>query len=307
MSTMPITAQTIRSSTLRQAIAQHPVRAFLLMVFGINWLLLVPGLLSTSGFGVLPFDLPLKPFILLASIGGLALPALYITRVSAGKASRPRLLWQALRWRVGVRWYITALCGMPLAIIGAASLWQGAAPVQALVAHWPQFFTALLPKALIIALLVSIWEELGWTGFLLPRLEARFGVLLAVLITNTFQALVHVPLLFIAGGLSDGGRIPIGEYPTYLMYLFVFSLGIRVVMTWLFNGSGGSLLIVALFHAMWNVTASEDFLTPFVPGGTGNLAYGTLAVCALLLVAVTRGRLAYHPHAAEAMVPRIDK
>lgn len=303
MSALPIHARTPRSHARRQAIAGHPVRAFLILAFGINWLLMLPGLLSASGFGILPFDLPLKPFILLASIVGLALPALSIARVSAGQAGMRVLLRQAIRWRVGLGWYLAALFAMPLAIIAAASLWQGAAPFHALIANWPQLFTALLPKALIIALLVSIWEELGWTGFLLPRLEARFGVLLAVLITNTLQALVHVPLLFIAGGLSDGPRIPIDQYPTYLMYLFVLALGIRVLMTWLFNGSGGSLLIVALFHAMWNVTASDDFLNPFVPGGTGALAYGTLAAVAVLLIALTRGRLAYRPQAAEPVSP----
>jgi membrane protease YdiL (CAAX protease family) len=200
---------------------------------------------------------------------------------------------QWIRWRVSPQWYLLALCGMPLAIIIAASVWHGAAPFRGLAAHWPQYFTALLPKALLIALLVSLWEETGWTGFLLTRLETRFGVLPAVLLTNTCQALVHVPLLFIAGGLSDGPRIPVSQYPTYLVYLFVFALGIRIMMTWLYHGSGGSLLIVALFHAMWNVTASADFLLPFVPGGTGSLAYGTLAVCALLVVVFTRGRLGY--------------
>ena len=300
MSTLPMPARTTRSFARRQAIAEHPVRAFLILALAINWLLMLPGLLSTSGFGVLPVDLPLKPFILLASIVGLALPALYITRTIGGRASMRALLRQALGWRVGLGWYVAALFAIPLAIIAAASLWHGAAPFGALAANWPLIFSALLPKALIIALLVSIWEELGWTGFLLPRLEAGLGVLPAVLITNTLQALVHVPLLFIAGGLADGPRIPISEYPTYLMYLFVLSLGIRVVMTWLFNGSGGSLLIVALFHAMWNVTASEDFLATFVPGGSGNLAYGTLAVVAFLLIVLTRGRLAYRPQAAVA-------
>jgi branched-subunit amino acid ABC-type transport system permease component len=47
------------------------------------------------------------------------------------------------------------------------------------------------------------------------------------------------------------------------------------------------------------VTASADFLLPFVPSGTGSLAYGTLAVCALLVVVFTRGRLGYRPRSTE--------
>ncbi|HEU5014469.1 MAG TPA: type II CAAX endopeptidase family protein [Roseiflexaceae bacterium] len=308
MSTLVATSVPSRWHTLMRLLARHPVRSYLLIAFGVSYVLFLPSLLSVSGFGLLPFDLPLKPFVLLSSLLALALPAALISRAVEGRGAAKRLFAQCVRWRVGLRWYVMALIGMPLACLLSAIVWRGPAALSLLASTWPQFFTALLPKALIIAALVSIWEETGWTGFMLPRLQRRMGPLPASLLVNLSQATLHVPLLFVVDGLSDG-RLLVNQYPEYLLYLFIFTIPMRIIMTWLYNGTGGSMLIVALFHGMWNTTASSDFVSLVAPGSDATWVFAVLAACALLVLLLTRGRLGYtaepEPQLAHATPARI--
>ncbi len=74
--------------------------------------------------------------------------------------------------------------------------------------------------------------------------------------------------------------------------LFVAIIPVRVLVTWLWNSTRGSVIIVALLHGAFNVTTGQKFLPEFVPGDT-LWVYGVYTVLALIAVAVTKGRLAY--------------
>jgi hypothetical protein len=76
--------QPANSSSLRRLVARHPVAAFLVMAFLFAWTIMLPLLLSESGFGVLPFALPWRVFGSLMSIFGLALPAFLVTAAKDG-------------------------------------------------------------------------------------------------------------------------------------------------------------------------------------------------------------------------------
>ena len=121
-------------------------------------------------------------------------------------------------------------------------MWRGPATLGVLATTWPQFFTALLPKALIIAALVSMWEETGWAGFMLPRLPRRIGLLPASLLVNTSQAMLHVPLIFAVDGLSDG-RIPVVWRLTYAACSVETPFGL-VRSAWRLAGGGVDLELV---------------------------------------------------------------
>jgi membrane protease YdiL (CAAX protease family) len=104
-------------------------------------------------------------------------------------------------------------------------------------------------------------------------------------------AVFHVPLMFIVGGLSEE-RIPPDRYWFYLVFLFVFTIPVRVLATWFWNGTRGSVIIVALLHGAWNTTTGEKFTPAFVPGDT-LWVWGVYAALAVVVLALTRGRLAY--------------
>jgi membrane protease YdiL (CAAX protease family) len=306
MSAITATAPSTPASTVARLIKAHPVAAFLILVYGISWTLFLPSLLSASGLGLLPFDIPLQPFILLSTFLGITLPGVIVTRVTAGKEGTRELRGHYTAWRVNPAWYLVALFALPLACVLAAGLWLGGGPIQAFAGQWTLLFTGFLPQALLIAVLVSLWEEGGWTGFLLPRLQQRWGALLSSVMLAVCQGLFHVPLLFIVGGVSDQ-RVAPSDYGLYLIFLFVLTIPVRMIMTWLWNSTRGSLIIVALFHGAFNTVNSGDFIHQFVPGDTSWI-FAVYAVLGLLLVILTRGRLghadALPPPATEAPAPR---
>ena len=65
------------------------------------------------------------------------------------------------------------------------------------------------------------------------------------------------------------------------------------MITWAFNSTKGSLPVVALLHASIDTTASGAVLATFYPGIDGRLLYGAIALVAVAVIVVTRGRLGY--------------
>jgi membrane protease YdiL (CAAX protease family) len=297
------------SSSLRRAVARHPVSAFLVMAFVIGWSGMLPLLLSESGpFGVLPFALPWQPFAAILSIFGLALPAFLVTAATDGKDGVRDLLRRCLSWRVGVRWYLFALLGLLVVTLLGAVPFLGATPLEALAQNWSLLFTVFLPGVLVPFALVNLWEELGWTGFMQHTLQERHGPLLASAIAAPFFALIHMPGFFAAGFINEEPT-PLSEFPAVLLQvgvLAVFAVFIRVLIMWLYNASGRSVLIVALFHSAFNMINGQK-LTPDLlrlPEGLASLIPGVaVMVIAVLLAVFTRGRLGYErsePRAADA-------
>jgi membrane protease YdiL (CAAX protease family) len=293
-------------SPLRRAVARHSVAAFLVMAFVFSWTIMLPLLLSQSGFGILPFALPWQVFGSLMSVFGLALPAFLVTAAKDGKAGVRGLWGRVFRWRVGVRWYLIALFGLLAVTLLGAIPFLGLAPLGALARNWPLLFTVFLPGVLVPFVLVNLWEETAWTGFMQHTLQEGRGPLLASVMVAPFFALIHMPGFFVAGFISDE-KTPLSQFPSVLLQvgiLAVFAVFIRVVIMWLYNGSGRSVLVVALFHSAFNMTNGQK-ITPELlglPGGLASLIPSVaVLVLAVLLAVLTRGRLAYEPGRA---VPR---
>jgi membrane protease YdiL (CAAX protease family) len=291
MSTPTATTHPVPTSGVRRLIYRHPVAAFLVLVYGISWPLYIPSFLSQSGIGLLPFELIALPFNLLAVIFGITLSAYIVTRVTQGKDGVRELWRRYTHWRVGVGWYLLALFAPPITALLGASVWRGTAPLEAFADRWELLFTAFLPAALVNVVLINLFEEGGWQGFLLPRLQERWGPLVSSVMVAMAFALFHVPLMFVVGGLSDE-RIPPDRYWFYLVYLFLFTPPVRVLATWFWNSTRGSVVVVALLHGAWNTTTGTKFTPEFVPGDT-LWVWGVFAAVALVVIALTRGRLAY--------------
>lgn len=284
--------------SVESMVHRAPLGVFFVLAYAISWAFILPWSVSESsvGLGILPYTLPdtfgIAMFVL-APLGP-ALAAIFVTAVIEGWAGVRRLLGRIKRWRVDLRWYVVALFGFMFAYVAGYVALLGAAPLTALLENWPLFFTVFLPLVILGIFIPSIGEEPGWRGFALPRLQDRYGPIWGTLVLGTLVGLYHLPAFFTPF---------LGPITFYGFVAFVLTaIAGTFIYTWVFNGTGGSLLIVILLHAAGN--AASGLLTPIfgglgyggwaatiIDGGTLNII--VFATIAAILVILTRGRLSY--------------
>jgi len=305
MSTTTENHQPAAYSALGRLVARHPVAAFLFMVYAITWIIFLPVVLQGRGLLALPIDLSeglaFNAFVAIATIFGVALPAFLVTAATGGEEGVRDLLRRSLKWRVGVRWYLGALFGLPAAMLLGVSVFPGLAPLEALVEKWPLFFAMFLPEVLFPFLFIlfpflfiQIFEETGRTGFMQHTLQERRGPLAASILVAPAFMFMHLPPLLIDSGVGLALLIVFGALVIAMAFF-------QILVMWLYNGSGRSVLIVALFHSSYNSATSlgEQRITgELISGPTLLYAVGALVVLAVVIAAFTRGRLAYEPERA---------
>src|SRR5215210_7559856 len=278
------------------------------MVYAVNCALaLVPVL---TGRDILPYGL--APYDSLGPIFGVALPAFLVVAAVRGRAGVLDLALRSLRWRVGARWYLFAFFSVPVGVVLCGSAIFGWALPNVLVEEWPLLFTAVLPQLVLLILFCIVAEEIGFMGFLQARWQDRYGPLKASVIVTVPFALYHLPGLMVENGFGlPQLHIALG----FLGILAVLQMLGRVVMMWLYNATGSSVLLVGLFHSSFDATTSAFGRTFVVPGPAGTaflsgfvIPSAVVAVIAVLVVVFTRGRLSYRPdrtpHPADAAPQR---
>ena len=95
-------------------------------------------------------------------------------------------------------------------------------------------------------LATNLWEEIGWRGFALPRLQKRFSPLVASLVLGFLWSLWHLALVL--NPIEEMAALPIWANLPY-------TLALSILYTWLYNHARGNLSVVSLFHAMTNAAA----------------------------------------------------
>lgn len=217
--------------TMRLAnwIRVSPLVAYFVLVFGIEWLLV----------------LILRAFVpaMIALLIGSWLPnaiGLLVTGVAGGRVALRELFAKVVLWRIGLRWFAIALL-LPVALtflaIGLYTLLGNAMPVFAPASQ-------LLPIVLITVFTGALGEELGWRGTALPRLQFRWTPLISSLVLGLLWGLYHLPAFLLSG-------LPQQELP--LFPFIVAALALTVFVTWTFNHTGGSLIPVFLYHFSFNL------------------------------------------------------
>jgi membrane protease YdiL (CAAX protease family) len=190
---------------------------------------------SLLNFGVVSQHAPYAPLLYLtgwgASIGGII-----ATSVSEGLGGIRRLLGDAVRAAVPVRWWLYALLLPPALFSGAAVLLLVLAgqPVRVDPSALLQLAT---PAALLPFFLGPFGEEFGWRGFLLPALTRRVSVLPAALIVGVVEAIWHWPIE-LQQLLQFPGLVWAATCMSVMMgavYLRTRSLLLAMIMHWGFN------------------------------------------------------------------------
>jgi uncharacterized protein len=274
----------------RSWLVRRPVLAYALLAYAVSWLLWVPYYLSPAGLGLLPVALP----GLLVVLGqyGPTVAAVALAAATGGGAAVRQLLRRYGRWRVNAGWYLLAIFG-PLALLGLTLVaWVGAAPLAgALGPDGPSLLLEYLLSVLVLRLVFggALGEEAGWRGFALPHLQARYGALRGSLILGAIWAGWHAPHYLDPTRVAQNPPLPFA----------VGLLALAVVFTWVYNRTGGSLLLAILLHSAINSAppAGRDLVAGLSDEEFFALLIAGYVAVALLTIAATRGRLGYPPAA----------
>jgi uncharacterized protein len=233
--------------TIKAFIKSHPVLSYFVLAFAISWGGILP---IIGGVGAIPGTAEkttkLFPAVYLVTVAGPSLAGLLLTGLTGGSTAFRELGSRLLKWRVGARWYAVALLTTPLTVM---------ATLLSLSLISPEFlpgFLATSVKASMlqfgfvasVGLLTGLLEELGWTGFAIPRLLGRHGVLATGLFVGFLWGAWHFLSNIWGSGTSSG--VPLALFMPAI--LFSFLPPYRVLMVWVYDRTE-SLLVAMLMHA----------------------------------------------------------
>lgn len=238
-----------------------------MLAYFLSWCAYVP--LALQGQG-LASGIP--HWLHLAAGYGPLLAAFLVTAWSGGRAGVREWLARLTRWRIGWTGLVAALS--PLAVFAVVVLglrlatgnWQAARGFGQ-VAEWPQLsgFAGWLAWVLISGL----GEESGWRGFALPRLQACYSARNASFILGLLWAGWHAPAFFY-------------NYELSLFSVLAFVVGIvagAMVLTALYNSTGGSVFATMLWHGSYNAV---------VAGGEATVSAAVTAAVIVAFILIVR-------------------
>src|SRR5215210_6850805 len=258
-------------SSLSSIVKRHPLITFFVLTYVFTWAIesplvfLTDSVTATQGLVL----------VILASNVPSAV-AIVLTAVVLGRGALRKLLGRLLIWRVNPIWYLVVFLG-PVALTGGVVLLNALMGGSALSLGMP-----LLGVAIFFAISVvpgsALGEEIGWRGYVLPRLQSRMSALSAALLIAPIWALWHLPLWLQGDSVNT---------PTFYLAFFVAVFPMSVLLTWVYNSTGGSLLMVVLLHATVNLPITLVIDDLGTRGRVPSLLYfGLLAVAAIVVVMV---------------------
>lgn len=214
--------------------ALRPLVAVAAVALPIGWALL-------SAYQIL--RMPSEIFVIGTLAIGLILPAIVLTARESGRAGVWALLRDAVRIPRPVWWAPLSVLALPSLVWAAAAAVGGAQPLSA------TFLADVAVQLVTGAVIINIWEEMVWTGFVQRRAMSRWGTTIGSVVTAVLFAAIHLPLAF------DGARTA-GDVATGVGILLGAGIGLRLLIARVDFWSGRSLLTVGLLHASFNTSAS---------------------------------------------------
>jgi len=268
---------------MKSWIRSHPAASYFTLAFALSW----GGVLAVIRGGAIPAPPDeadrLFTLVYLAMLGGPAVAGVAMTAFIAGTTGLRHYRARLFQWHIAPVWYAVALFTAPLALaltllalsqfssvftpaIFGTGVIDPAGPVQA------DSVSRLLFLAVSVGIGAGFFEELGWTGFVIPSLLKRRSAVSTALVVGVMWGAWH----FLAvwwGSASSFGSVPV---PLFLaVALFTFLPPYRVLMVRVYERTG-SLLIAVLMHA--SLTSSMIILGPAVNGAESvvfDLAFAT--------------------------------
>ena len=256
-------------------VKRHPLITFFVLTYAIGW-----------GF------LPIESVRFMA--GAPFIAALIVIPLTQGWSGLRELGSRMIRWRVRWYWYAVAI-GMPLAVVGLVVGLN-----VALGASAPSMvqYSSLSTILLVFAVRLvnpgdgALGEEPGWRGFALPGLQSTLSPLVSTLILGMLVTGWHVPLLFLEEGLLR---------PFIIVGFLLGTVAVTFWYTWLFNHTGGSVLMTIVSHGVQGTITIGGFWAVGADFAQANLLTGVVWLAVAIGLVVFDWKAWRGPAAAETM------
>jgi membrane protease YdiL (CAAX protease family) len=264
----------------QKIIQKNPLLSYFFISYAFSWITLIPYILGT--WGVLEGDFS---SVFALHTFGPAVAAYSVTRLTEGKTGLQELWSKVKSVKVGLRWYLFVLVGIPVLYLLGVVVQPG--KLESFQGFYRGFIIFYLINFIIVFLLGGpLGEEIGWRGFALPRMQPRYGPLKGSLMLGVLWAFWHL-----ADFLTPYHGSFLSSFPVY--FLLVVSLS--VIFTWLFNNTKGSVFMAILAHT--SVNTPELTLVPLFSQLDVNSMHLAILIGfglpALLIIALTHGKLDY--------------
>jgi uncharacterized protein len=233
-------------------IKQHPLKCFFILSYFISWVIWMP--LYLPYFGI--HNLPVLPYHHALGALGPFCSAFIISWFEGGSLAIKKLGAKLIHWRIKFHLYLIAIFS-PLVILAGGGLLAYTInnhPIKLSIStsnEFPEFNLALF--FIYNLFTFGYGEETGWRGFALTHLQNKFSVLKSTLILSIFWAGWHIPLFLYRPGYSG---MEVSGIIGWLMSVITGA----ILLSWLYNKSNGSILLVSIFHAAIDIpfTSSGD-------------------------------------------------
>lgn len=258
-------------------IKRHQVVSYFVLTFTISWSLVL-ALISAYGIPTTKDQInALLPVCIVAMLGGPSIASIFLIGITQGKRGLGDLVVRLCVWRVSIWWYVVALFIPPVVFMTVLFGLSRISPTYIPGIFVTQDKMTSIIMGIIASLVVGFFEELGWTGFAIPRLRLRYSIVTTGLIVGVLWGAWHILTNDVWASGTSAGSLPL------LLFLIVSGLGFligqlpayRILMVWVYDRTG-SLLLTMLMHA--SLTASTLILGPVGISGGALFIYGfTLA------------------------------
>jgi len=237
---------------IKKNIQHHPISSYFTLVFLIAWGGSIAGGWAQFHQGKV-LDLidiiPMALAMLIAPIFG----GIVMTYTCDGKNGIQDLISRMTNWNVGIRWYAVLFIFPILILITLVplSIWVT-----------PELKPTFFPIGILMGLLAGFIEEIGWMGFVYPKMRLKLSALQASIFLGFLHALWHLAADFL-GNYQAFGK----NWLPYFAGFIVFIVALRVLIAWVYENTK-SLLLAQLIHA-----SSSGFLGILVPLSNTGLSW----------------------------------